>query len=511
MFGIFNDPISNDSVPNDLVEAWGTKALLVRKEKIKTRQASSANKRQGWIDAASYFYSWIERLLQFIVEPGKRVLALRCETGFLLKSVAPSYGLGIDLTQEMISVAMKKEPELHFEVGDPEQIRFSETFDYIIVQNISDTVDALSLLQGAKTACHSRTRLIVYTYNVLWKPFVLFAQWLGWTAEREEQNWLKVKDLENLLRLGGFEVIEVYDTVAVPVYIPIISWMANRIVPLIPFINKCCLMRAVVARVIEQPISVSDISVSVIVPCRNESGNIAHAINRIPEMGAGTEIIFCDDRSTDTTRQEILDAIRDNPERNIKIVEGPGDGKAKNVWTGFRAATSDVLMILDADLTVMPEELPLFLEAIASRRCEFVNGSRLTYPLPKGAMNFCNMLGNEFFSRLFSYLLKQHISDTLCGTKVLWRSDWARIELLLNSWGVEDRWGDYELLFGAARLHLRIQDLPVHYQERKFGYSKMVKVIQNGIRMLSLSCVAFVKLRYGHVFMKGNGYHDGCL
>jgi glycosyltransferase involved in cell wall biosynthesis len=179
-------------------------------------------------------------------------------------------------------------------------------------------------------------------------------------------------------------------------------------------------------------------------------------------------------------------------------VDGPGICKSKNVWTGFDAATGDILMILDADLTVMPEELPYFLDAITRCGIEFVNGSRLIYPVPKTAMKGANMAGNKLFSAVFSYLLGQRIKDTLCGTKVLWRSDWERIRPLIGTWGTMDRWGDYDLLFGAAKLNLRIMDQPVHYQERIYGVTKMTKVFKNGLIMLKMCLHGFhkLKLRY---------------
>jgi hypothetical protein len=155
-------------------------------------------------------------------------------------------------------------------------------------------------------------------------------------------------------------------------------------------------------------------------------------------------------------------------------------------------------MILDADLTTMPEELGYFLEVVASGQAEFVNGSRLVYPVPKGAMNTVNMLGNKFFSVAFTYLLGQRVKDTLCGTKVLWRSDWERIKPMLGSWGIDDRWGDYELLFGAAKLNLKILDLPVHYQERIYGSTKMTKVFRNGLVMLKMCWHGFLKLKLGY-------------
>jgi len=232
----------------------------------------------------------------------------------------------------------------------------------------------------------------------------------------------------------------------------------------------------------------------VIIPCRNERDNIGPAVMRTPDMGKHTEIIFCDDKSTDGTADEVRRMAREHPHRDIRLVDGPAICKAENVWTGFRAAKGDVLMILDGDLTVMPEELPYFFNAIVSGGGEFINGSRLIYPIQQHAMKFSNMVGNKGFSWVFSYLLDQRVKDTLCGTKVIWRKDWPRIERFLGSWGMKDFWGDYELLFGASRLHLRIVDVPVHYQERVYGVTKMTRVFANGMRMLRICVGASRKL-----------------
>src|SRR5262249_17266885 len=240
------------------------------------------------------------------------------------------------------------------------------------------------------------------------------------------------------------------------------------------------------------------VKVSVIVPCKDERGNIESAVRRIPNFGQRAEIIFCDDKSTDGTADEVRRMQSLYAHRIIRLEDGPGICKSKNVWVGFAQATGDILAILDADLTVMPEELPYFIDAITQSGVEFVNGSRLVYPVPRAAMKGANMAGNKFFSILFSYLLRQRVKDTLCGTKLLWRSDWERIKPMLGSWGIMDRWGDYELLFGAAKLNLRIVDQPVHYQERIYGSAKMTKVFKNGLIMLRMCVHGFVRLRLGY-------------
>jgi glycosyltransferase involved in cell wall biosynthesis len=254
------------------------------------------------------------------------------------------------------------------------------------------------------------------------------------------------------------------------------------------------MMRVNVARPIMA--AQSNRSVSIVIPCRNEAGNIEDAVKRIPQLGTHTEIIFGDDKSTDGTPDIVREMMKKYPEKNIRLVDSPGICKAMNVWTCFDAAQNDVLMILDADLTVIPEELPYFFEAMAQRHGEFINGSRLVYPMHNEAMPFFNVIGNKFFSLAFTYILDTPIKDTLCGTKVLLRSDYEKIKKLRGTWGINDRWGDYELIFGAAKQHLKIVDLPVHYYERTYGETKMTGRIKNGLIMLKMCRAALMKIKF---------------
>ncbi len=477
---------------------WGPAALGAKRDAVRQHQARFAAQRERWIAGNAYFYNQVKRILRFIIEPGKRVLNLRCQTGFLLDALAPARGVGIEVSREMTAIAQQKFPQHEFLTADPEDLALNETFDYILFDNVSDTVDVQRAFTQLQRVAEPHTRLVIYTYNHLWEPILTLAERLRLKMPLPEQNWLSEDDLRNLLELAGWQWLRTYRIVLFPKWIPLLSWFMNRVLAKLPGLNRLCMINVLVARPAPQPVAPQSVSVSVIIPCKNEAGNIEPAVRRIPQMGRHTEIIFCDDKSTDGTADEVRRMQREHPDKDIKLVPGPGICKAQNVWTGFRAATGDILMILDADLTVMPEELPYFFDAIVTGKGEFINGSRMVYPMQQQAMKFTNMLGNKFFSLVFAYLLDQRIRDTLCGTKVLWRRDWHRLEKLLGTWGVEDRWGDYEELFGAAKLHLRIIDLPVHYQERIYGTTKMVKVFHNGLRMLRMCLACFRKLKLGY-------------
>jgi 2-polyprenyl-3-methyl-5-hydroxy-6-metoxy-1,4-benzoquinol methylase len=486
------------------ISTWGPAALEQRRERTRDHLAKIAARRESWISRNTYYYGLLNRLFRFLVEPEKKVLSIRCDTGNLLAVVSPSRGKGVDISREIVEIARQRNPSFEFAVAFPDKEEFQhvfdpqEKFDYILFNDIGDTVDVLEALKNLRRLCQRHTRVLITTYNHLWEPLVTFAEWVGMKVPRTEQNWLSTADIRNLLKLAGFEALETHRIVLLPKYVPLLSAFFNRFCARLPFLSKLCMTQVVVARMLPSQIAPENLSVSVVIPCKNEKGNVEEAVRRIPPLAARTEIIFCDDQSTDGTVEEVLRVQAVYPEKKIRLEHGPGVCKSRNVWTGFDAATGDILMILDADLTTIPEELPYFLDIIRSGQAEFVNGSRLIYPVPKGAMNGANMLGNKFFSVAFTYLLGQRVKDTLCGTKVLWKSDWQRIKPMLGTWGTEDRWGDYELLFGAAKLNLKILDLPVHYQERIYGSTKMTKVFRNGLVMLRMCWHGFLKLKLGY-------------
>ena len=466
--------------------AWGVAALQSTRHARRELQDGIALKRDRWIERNRYYYNRIKRLLRFIVEPNKRVLEVRCQTGGLLAAVEPSIGVGVDISQKLVDVAQKNHPDLNFVCAYPEDLALGEEFDYVIFGHIFDTVDILKALGRIRVHCTQSTRLLIINYNQLWEPVLELASSLGLRSPYVEPNWVSAGDIDGFLDLSGFTPLRTHQILLFPKYIPLISSFLNEFLAKLPGLRRLCMMQIIVARPKPVAHDENETSVSVVVPCRNEKGNIQVAVERIPDMGKHTEIIFCDDKSTDGTADEVRRVQRLYPDRDIRLLDGPGICKAENVWTGFRSAKGDVLMILDADLTVMPEELPFFFKALVENTGEFVNGSRLVYPVPKTAMKFFNQAGNRVFGIVFSYLLNQRFKDTLCGTKVLWREDWQRIEKGLGIWGIRDLWGDYELIFGAWKLHLEIVEMPVHYQERIYGVTKMTRVFWNGVRMLRI-------------------------
>lgn len=475
---------------------WALEHIRSRKKHVRDSYARIAGIREKWIRKNRYFYRKLGDFLKFIIEPGSSAVIFRSEIGQLFDNLELSRAAGVDICEKMVDEAKRRNPGVEFRSADPEDVSFDGTFENIVFYSLGDIIDIEKAFLNTAAFSDDSTRLIVINYNYLWRPLVFLAEKLGLKVPQPTQNWLNIPVIENLLHISGYEVVKEYYQVLFPYNVPVLSWFLNGVVAKLPIVKKLCFLQILVARKAPSPAAGREYKVSVIIPCKNEKGNVEDAVRRVPEMGRGTEIIFCDDKSTDGTAEEVRRVIAKYPERDIKLVPGPGICKAKNVWAGFDAATGDILMILDADLTVIPEELPYFYAAISSGAGEFINGTRMVYPMQKEAMRTLNIIGNKFFSSTFSYLLGQNLTDTLCGTKVLFRRDWPRIKRLLGSWGITDRWGDYELIFGAAKLHLKIVEVPVHYLERTYGETKMTKRFQNGLVMLRMCLAALKKFKF---------------
>ncbi|MEK7767412.1 MAG: glycosyltransferase family 2 protein, partial [bacterium] len=328
----------------------------------------------------------------------------------------------------------------------------------------------------------------------LWEPLIQLGDRLRLKQRQAYRNWLSLTDVVNLMHLTGFEVIRTGTRTLLPVWIPFVSHVINRVLAVLPGLRHLCVTTFVVARLSPTRRADTD-SCSVIIPCRNEAGNIAGAVARTPVMGAWTELIFVDGNSTDGTVAAIEAEMRAHPERRISLIhQGAGAGKGDAVRKGFAAAKGNILMILDADLTAPPEDLPRFYAAVASRVGELVMGSRLVYPMEKQAMRFLNLIGNKVFSLLFTWLLDQPIKDTLCGTKVLWREDYERIAAGRGLFGDFDPFGDFDLIFGAARLHLKIVEIPIRYRERTYGTTNISRW-RHGALLFRMCGVALRRLK----------------
>ncbi len=465
-----------------------------KKDFIRNTFDDLAKDRERWQEKASYYYDDQRRFLRFLVPSGLRVLEIGCGVGDLLAALEPSRGLGIDLSEMMVKEASKRHPELEFRVGDVEGLELNEQFDVVLLIDVlGNLLDVERSLRRIRSCCTPKTRVIISYYNFLWEPALRAAERLGFKMPQPQQSWLSPADIQNLLRLADFEVVKSERRLLVPKYIPFVSALFNRFLAFVPGLAYLCLSHYVVARM-RGPRPSRDYSVTIVIPTHNERGNIEPAIRRIPAFGGHQEFIFVDGPSTDGTVEEIGRVIKRYPEKDIKLFIQDGKGKGDAVRKGFAAAKGDILMILDADLTMPPENLPRFYEAIASGKGEFINGSRLVYPMEHEAMRFLNLLGNKFFSMAFSWLLNQRIKDTLCGTKVLFREDYQRIAANRAYFGDFDPFGDFDLLFGASKLNLKIVEVPIRYQDRTYGTTNINR-FSHGWLLVKMTAYGFFRLK----------------
>ncbi len=442
---------------------------------------------------AAAYRGLLAHYYNLLVPPDASVLEIGCGSGELLAQLRCARKAGIDLAPAQVEAARRRVPDGRFFVQAGELLELGETFDVIIVSDtLNLAADVQRLFERLHTVSHADTRLVVNFQNTLWRPVLSLARRLGLKAAQPQNSWLASSDVFNLLRLAGWSPVFTQGRILVPFHALGLGSLVNRW--LAPLLQWFCLTVFFVARrdhvgPPRRP------TVSVVIPARNEAGNIPAAVARTPDMGGGTELIFVEGHSRDDTWAAIQQVAADHPGRKIKILQQTGKGKGDAVRAGFAAATGDILMILDADLTMPPEELPKFYEVLASGRAEFANGVRLVYPMDEKAMQFLNLCANKAFGLIFTWLLGQPVKDTLCGTKVLSRAHYDRIAANRAYFGDFDPFGDFDLLFGAAKLNLKIADVPIRYRERTYGTTNIQRW-KHGWLLLRMVLFAARKLKF---------------
>jgi SAM-dependent methyltransferase len=440
----------------------------------------------------------LKQALTRLVPPDASVLEVGSGSGDLLAALPNAVRTGVDARPEAVAAARKRHPDIRFEEAEAPALGALPRFDAIICDRLCHCVlDVRALLASLAERLTDDGRLFLTAFNYLWELPVRLSETLGWKLPAPTSNWLSESDFRNLFEMCGLEVVRFEDRLMLPLDVPVVGTALNRYMVKLPGLELLSIYRVYVLRRRAKPLPARPpATVTVVVPARNEAGNVDGAITRTPVMGAGTELIFVEGGSSDGTWERIQEAIAAyRGPLKLSAYKQTGKGKGDAVRVGFAKATGDLLMILDADLTVPPEELPVFYEAAVSGYADYLQGTRLVYPMEAGAMRFFNKLGNIAFSRLFTYLLQQPIKDTLCGTKVIWRTDYERLAAARHVFGDFDPFGDFDLIFGAARLNLKLGEIPVRYRDRVYGETNIQRW-KHGWLLLKMSAVAARKLKY---------------
>jgi SAM-dependent methyltransferase len=473
--------------------------MSARKRAIHDAAERLAPDLKAWRQRNCYFHDEDARYLQFLIRPGMRVLELGCGNGDLLASLRPSEGVGVDFSAATLALARQSHPHLEFRLGDIEAIATIQSlgarpFDVIL---LSDTIGFLDDIQHTfellHPICTSETRVVVSYHSRLWEPVLRVAELCRLKMPTRTQNWLSTEDIAAILALADFEAIKQEWRQILPKRLAGLGPLVNRFLGTLPLLRKLCVRNYLVLRS-RRVVRARRPSLSVIVPCRNERDNIEVAVRRIPQIAQWQEIIFIEGHSQDGTWDEINRVIAAYPHLRIKGAVQNGKGKGDAVRKGFDMAEGDLLMILDADLTMPPEDLGKYYEVLASGKGEFVNGSRLVYPMEDEAMRFLNLVANRIFAILFTYLLNQRFTDTLCGTKALSRVHYQQLVAGRRYFGNFDPFGDFDLIFGASKLNLKSLEVPIRYMARTYGKTQISR-FRHGLLLLRMVVFAWWKLK----------------
>jgi len=432
----------------------------------------------------TYVYGLVGREISHLTRYAGRVIhvdPVPSDTGLVLQAIdAPARQV---VTSESVPDAISAEPGVPI-------VLFNGNFNH--------STDIQGLLERVRPHLPRRGRVVVVLYNAYLSWLFRLADRVGLRQGPELTTFITQTDLRQLARLAGFELVRLRPVAYIPWHFFGLGTLVNMVLPALPGLRWLSLVTVATLRPLPESATERP-SLTIVIPARNERGNIENALTRLPNFGTETEVIYVEGHSSDGTWEEIERVARLWDGRSglrVRALRQTGKGKADAVRLGFSAASGDILTILDADLTMPPEMLTRFYDAYCRGLGDFINGTRLVYPMEGEAMRFLNRLGNVFFAKSLSYVMDVPLADSLCGTKMVSRRDYERFIRWRSDFGDFDPFGDFELLFPAAVLGLGMMDIPVYYRARTYG-STNIRRFRDGLTLLRMVMTGLVRIRFG--------------
>ena len=428
----------------------------------------------------SYNFNLIKQCFKFLIPENKRVLYLGIMGDELLPYIKPYYAVCV--SDEVIH---EFQPE--------------EKFDYIIMDEaIGKTEDISALLSNISPACNTQTRIIIHQRNHLWEGILKLSSKFGLKKKERTQNWLSVDDVRTYLNMAGFETTRTFRKTIFPRNFLFTGTLMNFIFNIIPFFDFLKLDEFIIARQRFNSQNNYTLSLTICITVKDEEHNIQPLVEELPVLCEEQEILFVEGHSTDKTVDEILRMQELYPLKNIRIVKQPGKGQGDAIKTGFKIAHGDIIILYEGDGTSSKSDIQYFYNAMKDGIFEFIEGSRLVYPVDRQSMPLINKIGNVIFARLFSFFLNQRTTDVLSGIKAILKKDFDTIYDTWGFIGINDPFGDFELLFGSARYGLKIGEIPIHYKPRRHGVSK-TNVFKHGWYLLRMSIMGYFIFRNSRI------------
>ena len=450
---------------------------------------SNFEKRLNFLQKKNFLFNEISNFINNCIDNSKNIFIFCSGNSLISKNIESDKIFIKEIDQKY---EIKYNSNIHY-INENENKAISEC-DTVLIADIEHQSNPTSNLLHLSKIIKDDAKIIILSKNLIWMSLIKILK-IFFNFSPLKNNFLPSSYLNNLYSSCNLEVVRSEKLIALPIYIPIITNFINRIFRL-PLLNIFCLSNVTILKKINQNFDGRENNkISFIIPCKNEQNNIRLFEKEITENNESYEYLFGDDNSKDKTFEEIDKLSKKLPNNKIITYKGPGICKSENVYKGIEHSTGDIIVIYDADLTVSFKDIEFSLNILKNTNADFINCTRMIYPQKEGAMKLLNFIGNSFFAGLFSLLFRKKITDTLCGTKIFYKSDWIKLKKDVSKWGMKDLWGDFDLLIGAYKNNLKITEVPVTYYERREEGTKMTSLVSNALRMLFIVLSSYYKLR----------------